>query len=236
MRAPIAVLAVVLAVAAGCATPEGTGDPTASPSPTEPDTSGSQSSTGASPEPEPDTRFLLLWRAFDYERESGDGLGPGFYRAAHCSQGRYTREPPAVHVIDYPDDYSRTSTPAPSQDPWAPTGLVFAEWDQANSTRNPVGTTGWGPTVDGFEAVSGSFAVPRAFGSGAVANVTAAGGVLRVDGTALESGVPHRITATYSHTEGGSGSSTTYRVTETIGFTDLGLAKVTVEHPQNACI
>jgi hypothetical protein len=234
-----AIVGVFVVLVAGCAVPQD--DPTASTSHSSSTglssaSSSSLGSPGPAWTPEPDTLFLLLRRSFEYERESGDGVGPGFYRGGHCGHGRYTRDPLAVHVIDYPNEYSRTSTPPPSQDPWTPTGLLFNAWDQQNSTDKPVSSIGWGSTIDGFDAAASALAIPRALGSGSVANVTADDGRLEVDGETLETGVPHTITATYTHTEGSSEGDTTYRVTETLVFTAMGLAKVTAEYPEHPCI
>lgn len=217
---------------------------------------GTVASTSSSPPvpqppqpPQPDTLFAHVRRSFTLERTSGSSSGPSFYGGHHCGAASYTLDPLQVTLHDWrpetsgtsgpsgttgPTGSSGTTTSGPPADPWGPGGILFTAWDVANITGSHA-TIGYGPSVSGFGTDGAKASLPSAFPYGTVANLTAQGGEVRVDGHLLEAGVAHTVRVAYDHTTSGSEPST-FHVQERLDFTLHGLARVTSRVMGSYCI
>jgi hypothetical protein len=255
-----ALVAAVMLLLAGCLVPvgdearssDGTDDSTPSPFTTSASSAASDTYTSPAPQPmpEPDTLFVTVARSFGFNRTAGSGpsYGPSFYGGQHCGGASYTLDPLRVTVHVWSPHSSSTgatgttdasapkTSSGPAPDSWGPEGILFTGWDQSNITNHTYSTFGHGPGVVGFGVDGGPLLVPAAFSpAGPVANLTAQGGEVRVDGRLLQQGVPLTVRMAYSVTQGSGSSTATYAVQERLDFTLHGLASVVTQVMGSYC-
>jgi hypothetical protein len=236
VRFPAAVAVGLLLAAAGCAAPRDGAGPTPGPDPDGEEThppatsaDATPSGTGGAPVSGPDSAVMVrLHRWVWVNRTSGDQTPYGEF-GHHCGGGTWTEEPPTVRVHEWPESYSATPTSRP--DPWATSGILVMTYEPPQEPS--FSRVGSGPTLHAFDAVDGGIAIGAVFSqSGPVANLTADGGSLRVEGAALATATPVTVDRTYAFTQAGS----SYEAHERLRFTLVGQAEVWVEHKPYPCI
>jgi hypothetical protein len=240
VRSAWAVAALCLLLA-GCGTPApGSDEPTTSGGGTSHESesslptsdAGSTSETTPAPPPAPDSAVLVrLHRWIWVNRTSGDQMPYGDF-GHHCGGGKWTEDPPAVLVYDWSYRSSGTTSSGPEPEAWPASGILVSTYEPQETQT--FFRTGSSPSVQPFEAEDGVTPVAAVFYQhGPVANVTAAAGVLAVDGEPLaRSPSGTLVDREYSFTSGES----SYEVHERLRFTSFGDADVTVQHQGHPCI